>query len=65
MCNSRAPKPRPVAPSPAPEQVDPAVQSAGLRERRRARIRQGVQSTIIAGQYATPVTSAVKTLLGS
>jgi hypothetical protein len=43
--------------------VDPAVQAAGQRERRRMRTRQGSQSTILAGA-GTPATSQSKTLLG-
>jgi len=61
--------PSPPAPPVTPTQADPAVKAAREDARRRAAGLQGYRSTIATsgsglGGAASPVTTAVKTLLG-
>ena len=61
--------PTPPAPPVSPEQADPAVKAARDEARRRAAGLQGYRSTIATsglglGGTPSPVTTALKTLLG-
>lgn len=67
MCSSK-PKSQPVTPAPPPETVDPAAIGARNRERNRARVTSGQQSTILTGNNGVPTQAATgqaKTLLGA
>ena len=53
-------------PLPIPTRADPAVQDAGVAERRRLRLARGRSATILTGGTGdlSPTPSAAKTLLG-
>jgi len=70
MCNTKAPKVKPVANAPViqPESIDEAAVTERDRERRRLRNRYGRQSTILAGADqggGQPPTAPAKTALGA
>lgn len=66
MCTSkpRAPTPIPNAPSASPTSVDDVAVTAQRQDMLRQRLRQGRQSTILAGNTGQPPTVPSKTALG-
>jgi hypothetical protein len=66
MCMSKPPAVKPIAspPTASPELIDDVAMRERERFRQRSRVKNGRQSTMIAGNVAAPV-YAGKTLLGA
>lgn len=66
MCMSKPPRVQPIPnpPTASPEIIDDVAYRERERFRQRSRIRNGRQSTILAGNVAAPI-QPLKTLLGS